>query len=116
MNWHQVIDERSYEMNQVIVDILRHEPDRLLIVNEWIDRMMSNPDYCDGNKAALQEWVDLIRVEGLPGVIRVLEDRGEEQERLRKNAPFAVLMPQDRRMEILKKYEALRPRVSHGSA
>ncbi|HBJ87982.1 MAG TPA: hypothetical protein DDZ88_29820 [Verrucomicrobiales bacterium] len=112
MNWHQVIDERSYEMHQVIADILRRSPGKLALVSAWIERMMSNPDYSVHSKDALQEWVDVIETEGVDGVLRVLDDRGEEATRMRQSGPFAVLMPQDKRLEILNKYEALRPRTS----
>lgn len=112
MNWHQVIDERSYEMHQVIADILRRSPGKLALVSAWIERMMSNPDYSDQNKDALQEWVDVIETDGVDGVLRVLDDRGEDATRMRQSGPFAVLMPQDKRLEILEKYEARRTRTS----
>ena len=111
VNWHQIIDERSYEMNQVIAGILRQSPEKLALVNDWIERRMSDPDYSIHSKDALQEWVDVIRNEGVAGVLRVLDDRGEEATRMRQSGPFAVLMPQDKRLEILKRYEARRPRA-----
>ncbi len=115
MNWHQVIDERSYEMHQVIADILRLSPGKLALVSAWIERMMSNPDYSDQNKNVLQEWVDVIETDGVDGVLRVLDDWGEDATRMRQSSPFAVLMPQDRRLEILDKYEARRTRASLAS-
>ena len=111
MNWHQIIDERSYEMHQVIAGILREAPEKLGQVNAWIERRMSDPDYSIHSKDALQEWVDLIRTDGVTGVLRVLDDRGEDATRMRSSGPFAVLMPQEKRLEILKHYEARRPRA-----
>jgi hypothetical protein len=111
MNWHQVIDERSYEMHQVIADILRRSPEKIALVSAWIERMMRNPDYSDQNKDALQEWVDVIEADGVEGVLNLLEKRDEEATRMRQNSPFAVLMPQERRLEILDKYEARRTRT-----
>jgi hypothetical protein len=112
MNWHQVIDERSHEMHQVIAGILRRSPGKLALVSAWIERMMSNPDYSDQNKDALQAWLDLIEADGVEGVLRVLDDRGEDATRMRQSSPFAVLMPQDQRLKILEKYEARRARAS----
>jgi hypothetical protein len=63
------------------------------------------------SKDALTEWRDLIRGKGLQGVLEVLDDRGEEATRMRQSSPFAVLMPQDKRMEILRRYEARQPRA-----
>ncbi len=108
MNWHEVIDERSYEMHQVIAGILRLTPGKLALVTEWIDRRMSDPNFSDQNKDALQEWAEVIQKEGVSGVLRVLDGRGNEATRLRQSTPFAVLMPQDKRLEILNKYEARR--------
>jgi hypothetical protein len=115
MNWHEVSAAKRREMDQVIAAILRKEPEKLNIVQAWISRMMGKPDYCDGSKAALQEWVDWINQEGVSGVIRILEDEGEESGPMRQNAPFAVLMPQDLRLAILEKYEAMRSLCESGT-
>lgn len=111
MNWHQVIDERAYEMDQVIAEELRREPGKLELVVAWIERFLADPDYSDQSKEDLQEWLDLIKSQGLQGVLRALGDRSEEGCRMRQNSPFAVIMPQDERLRILRKYEALRPRT-----
>lgn len=111
MNWHEVIDERSFEMHQVIADILRGDPAKLDLAVAWIEKFLADPDYSVHSKDALTEWLDLIRTRGLGGVLEVLEDRGEEATRMRQSSPFAVLMPQDKRLEILHRYEARRPRT-----
>jgi hypothetical protein len=111
MNWHQVIDERSFEMDQVIADILRRSPDKLAVATAWIHRFLDDPDYSIQSKDALQEWLDVIDRDGVTGVLRVLDDRGEDATRMRQSSPFAALMPQDKRTEILKKYEARRTRT-----
>jgi hypothetical protein len=112
MNWHQVIDERSHEMDQVIADLLRRSPAKLSLVTDWIARRLCDPNYSNQGKDALQEWMDLIESEGVQGVLRVLDDRGEEAHRMRQSSPFALLMPQEKRIEILKKHESRRVRTS----
>jgi hypothetical protein len=112
MNWHQIIDERSYEMHQVIADLLRQSPGKLSLVSAWIVQMLAKPDYSEQNKLALREWQDLITLRGVPGVLQVLDDRGDEATRMRQSTPFAVLMPEDRRLEILEEYESHRTRAS----
>ncbi|MDA0839069.1 MAG: hypothetical protein O2857_14935 [Planctomycetota bacterium] len=109
MNWHEVIDDRNWAMDQVIARVLRQEPAKLEGGIVWIDKRMSDPDYSQTSKDALQEWLDVIDAEGLVGILRVLADRGQEATRMRQSSPFAVLMPQDERKRILKKYESLRP-------
>ena len=111
MNWHAVIDERNYEMHQVIADILRHDPAKLELVVEWIERFLADPGYSESSKEALSEWSEIIRSRGVEGVLELLGERGENATRLRHMSPFAVLMPHERRMEILRRYEARRPRA-----
>lgn len=112
MNGHELIDERSHEMHQVIADILRQSPEKLALVSAWIERRLGDPKYSAQGKDALQEWVDLIEAQGLSGVLHVLGRRDEEAVRMRQSTPFAVLMPQEKRLEILKKYESRRTRTS----
>ena len=116
MNWHQLIEERSYEMHQVVADVLRRDPAKLDLVVGWIEERLADPDYSIHSKDALQEWLDLIRACGLPGVLEKLADRREDAFRMRHSSPFAVIMPQDERMRILRRYEALRPRTRPAAA
>jgi hypothetical protein len=115
VNWHQVIDERNYEMDQVIADVLRRDPSKLDLAIAWVERFLNDPDYSVHSKDTLTEWYDLIKTHGLPGVLEKLSDRGEDATRMRQSSPFAVIMPQDERARILRKYEALRPRTHPAS-
>jgi hypothetical protein len=115
VNWHQVIEERSYEMHQIVADVLRREPAKLQLVVAWIDQRLGDPDYSDHSKDALSEWLGLIRSRGLPGVLEKLADRTEDGVRMRHSSPFAVIMPQDERRRIFRRYEALRPRTHPAS-
>ena len=110
MNWHEVIDERSLELHQVIARELRADPSKLELVVAWIEKFLADPDYSIHSKDALTEWLDLIR-QGLPRVLEALADDSEEGQRMRQSSPFAVIMPQDERRQILARYEALRPRT-----
>ena len=105
------MEARSYEMDQVIADILSREPAKLNLVVAWIEQRLADPDYSLHSKDALTEWLDLIHSRGLPGVLETLADRSEDAFRMRHSSPFAVIMPQDERMRILRRYEALRPRT-----
>ena len=40
MNWHEVIDERNYEMHQVIAGILREDSTKLHLVEAWIEKFV----------------------------------------------------------------------------
>ena len=111
VNWHEVIDERSYEMHQVVADVLRRDPAKLEDVIAWMERFLNDPDYSIHSKDALTEWYDIIKARGLPGVLEKLAERSEDATRMRQSSPFAAIMPQDERTRILRKYEAFRPRT-----
>jgi len=111
VNWHQLIEERGYEMDPVVVEVLRRDPAKLDRVVGWIEERLADPDYSIHAKDALQEWLDLIRARGLPGILEKLADRSEGSFRMRHSSPFAVIMPQDGRRRILRRYETLRPRA-----
>ena len=111
VNWHTVMDERAFEMDQVIADVLRREPEKIERVVAWIAERFADADYSLQSKDALAEWLDLIRSRGLPGVLEALSDRSANACRMRQNSPFATIMPPDERLRILRRYEALRPRA-----
>jgi hypothetical protein len=111
VNWHEVIDERSYEMHQVVADVLRREPEKLRLAVGWIEKFLADPDFSVHSKDDLTEWLDLIKSRGLSGVLEVLVERSEEATRMRSNSPFACIMPQEERLRILCRYEARRPRT-----
>ena len=96
-------------MHQVVADVLRRDPAKLDRVVGWIEERLAAPDYSIHSKDAVQEWLDLIRERDLPGVLEKLADRSEAAFRMRHSSPFAVVMPQEERMRILRRYEALRP-------
>lgn len=111
VNWHEVLDEQALEMDAVIARELRATPAKLDLAVAWIERFLADPDYSVHSKDALAEWLELIRLRGLPGVLEALADRSGEGQRLRQSSPFAVIMPQDERRKILARYEAHRPRA-----
>lgn len=108
MNSHRLIDERSYEMHQVIAQILLADPSRLGLVAQQMDVRLADPDYSESLKDCVREWRGIV-ADGLDRVLSVLEDRGDEGQRLRQNTPFAILMPQEERMRILRRYRQHEP-------
>jgi hypothetical protein len=109
------MDERNYEMHQVIAGILRTDPAKLQLVVSWIEKFLNDAHFSIQSKDALVRWLEVIRRGGLEEVLALLGDRGEEATRMRQSSPFAVLMPQDKRLEILRRYESRRPRTHPAS-
>ena len=67
MNWHQLIEERSYEMHRVIAAVLRHDQSKLTRVQDWIENCLSDPDYSIHSKDALRELLKVIEERGVEG-------------------------------------------------
>jgi hypothetical protein len=65
VNWHRLIEERSYEMDQFIAEVLWRDPAKLDSVIGWIRNGWDDPNYSVHSKDALQEWLDLINRRGL---------------------------------------------------
>lgn len=110
MNDHDVLDERALEMDRVVARELRADPAKIERVVAWIQRFLEDPNYSESNKDCLREWLAIIR-QGVPRVLEVLADFSEDGRRMRQNSPFAVLMPEDERQQILAKYESRRARA-----
>jgi uncharacterized protein with ATP-grasp and redox domains len=111
VNWHEVIDERNYAMDQVVAEVLRRDSTKLKLVVDWIKARLNDSDFSGHSKDALTEWLQIIETNGLDGVVAALTDRSENATRMRQNSPFAVIMPPDERLRILRQYEARRPRT-----
>src|SRR6266542_3114425 len=102
-------------MDQAVAEALQRDPAKLDLVVGWIEARLADPEYSIHSKDALREWLDLICARGLPGVLEKLADRSEDAFRMRHSSPFAVIMPPEERMRILRQYEALRPRAHPAS-
>ena len=111
MNWHQIIDERNFEMDQVIADLLERDPAKLGVAKKWIGERLEDPQYSAQSKDCLREWLDMIGSEGVSRVIATLRSQDQDANRLRQCSPFGTLMPAEERLKILGRYEARRTRT-----
>jgi hypothetical protein len=48
VNWHQLIDERNYEMDQVIAAILQEDPSKIELVVTWMEKRIADPEFSIG--------------------------------------------------------------------
>lgn len=108
MSGAELSEERSYAMHQVVAAELRRDPSKLVVVANWIRQRQADPEYSVHSKDSLCPWLEIIEQHGLPGVLRVLNDRSESGVEMRHCSPFAVVMPQEERRRILKEYETRR--------
>ncbi|MGH7992676.1 MAG: hypothetical protein ACREDQ_04110 [Limisphaerales bacterium] len=109
--WHEILDDRSLEMDRVIAEKIRANPKLVQIALANIERWLANPDYSESSRQAVLEWKSIIENSSLEALTTLLESRSEEACRLRQSSPFCGILTPDERQAIFRKYEALRDRA-----
>ena len=105
---HDLIDQRSLAFNRLIVQKIRHQPERMDFVRTNLDRALNDPELSDSCKDALREWDDLFHSCSSDKILNILIEESDEGQRLRQSTPFwGILTPQERR-SILRQYETSR--------
>jgi hypothetical protein len=109
--WHEIVDDRSLEMDRVIAEKIRANPKLLQIALANIDRWLADPDYSESSRQAALEWKSIIENSTAGALLTLLESNSEEARRLRQSSPFCGILTPDERQAIFRKYEALRDRA-----
>lgn len=109
--WHEILDERSLEMDRVIAQKIRTNPNLVQVALAHIERWLANPNYSESNRQAVLEWKRIIASSTLEEFLTWLESNSEEARRLRQSSPFYGMLTPEERQEILRKYEAFRDRT-----
>jgi len=106
--WHEIVDDRSLEMDRVIAEKIRANPKLIQIALANIERWLANPDYSESGRQAALEWKGIIENSSVEALVTLLESSSEETRRLRQSSPFCGILTPDERQAIFQKYEALR--------
>jgi hypothetical protein len=109
--WHELLDDRSLEMDRVIAAKIRLKPELVKIALANIRRWLANPDYSESNRQAILEWKEIIETTNVAALITLLKSRSEEARRLRQSSPFCGILTPGERQAIFRKYEARRGRA-----
>jgi hypothetical protein len=109
--WHEIVDDRSLEMDRVIAEKIRANPKLIQIALTNIERWLANPDYSESNRQAVLEWKSIIENSPVGSLATLLESSSDEARRLRQSSPFCGILTPDERQAIFQKYEALRDRA-----
>ena len=109
--WHEILDDRSLEMDRVIAEKIRANPKLVQIALANYERWLANPDYSESNGQAVLEWKSIIENSSVEALVTFLESSSEEARRLRQSSPFCGILTPDERQAIFRKYEALRDRA-----
>ena len=109
--WHEIVDDRSLEMDRVIAEKIRANPKLIQIALTNIERWLANPDYSESSRQAVLEWKSIIENSPVGSLATLLESSSDEARRLRQSSPFCGILTPDERQAIFQKYEALRDRA-----
>lgn len=105
---HEVVDQRSLELNTVISQKITRNPRLLAKTRQEIIDYLKTPDIAPSRKQVLREWLRLLNGSSLQKITEILTGTDEESCRLRQSSPFTGILTQRERLQIFKKYEALR--------
>lgn len=103
---HAFLDERSLAMHTEIAQIIRGEPGILEKAKATLARWIQQKG--DDAPAALLEWQLIFNSHTDEEILEIIERDDQESRRLRQSNPFAAILPEKRRLEILREYEARR--------
>ena len=109
--WHELMDDRSLEMDRVIAEKIRANPKLVQIALANIERWLADPDYSESNRQAILEWKRIIETTTVAALVTLLESNSEEARRLRQSSPFCGILTPGERQAIFRKYEARRGRA-----
>lgn len=103
MKSHALIDERSLAFGRALAARLRDHPEMIEQAQSTLNRWLTS---CSPRaRPALLEW--RATLDGpIEGVLSLLTGRDERAVRLRQSNPFAGLLPNEERNEILRQFQS----------
>jgi hypothetical protein len=103
MKDHRLIDERSLAFDRLTAEKLAADPSLLEVARKNLDRWTKT---CSPQvRPVLLEWREILALP-VAQVVDVLLDEGPRGSRLRQSSPFAGILNQAERTEILKEFES----------
>lgn len=102
---HDLIDRRSLELNRLVVEKIRRQPELLDFVRQNLDRTLSEPVLSESCKNALREWRTILSIKSFDEILGLLVEDSDEGQRLRQSTPFTGILNQRERLEIFRRYE-----------
>lgn len=102
-NTNHIPDKRTYAFHQKAAEILRASPDRLSEVNDVLHHWLSMSETQAAGWA--EKWLELIRDFSVEEIAEFICKQGEEMDFYRKSSPFACLLSDEERMEIIRRFK-----------
>lgn len=102
---HDWIDDRSLAFDQATLRHLREDPERVLtIARVNLRRWLQTGD--PRTLSVLREWTGILENPDVEALAALLTSCDERARRLRQSSPFAGVLPDEERRDILRDYEA----------
>ena len=105
MRTHQQIDELNYELDLAVSAKLRSDPMlfRTVLSNmkRWQDRLQIGGE--DGSRPYLEAWEGIVG-RGMLACLAIAEEKSERATELRQASPFAGILTESERRQILERY------------
>lgn len=99
---HTWLDGRSRFLHRAVAERIREDPSLISIALENLDRW----ERSQGPQPAFSDWRRLLETQPLERILELLEEDSEEANRLRQSSPFAGILSQEERAELMRRYEA----------
>jgi hypothetical protein len=103
---HDLIDRRSLELNRLVAEKIRRQPELMDLVRNRLERTLSESRLSESSKDALREWQTILSTHSLNEVLEILTEDSDEGRRLRQSSPFSGILSQRERFEIFRRYES----------
>jgi hypothetical protein len=103
---HDLTDRRSLELNRLVAEKIRRQPELVDLVRNRLERTLSESRLSESSKDALREWQTILSTHSLNEVLEILTEDSDEGQRLRQSSPFSGILSQRERFEIFRRYES----------
>ena len=103
---HDLIDRRSLELNRLVAEKIRRQPELMDSVRSRLERTLRESRLSESSKDALREWQIILSTHSLNEVLEILTEDSDEGQRLRQSSPFSGILSQRERLEVFRHYES----------
>ena len=85
---HDLIDRRSLELNRLVAEKIRQQPELMDLVRNRLERMLSESRLSESSKDALGEWQTILSTHSLNEVLEILTEDSDEGPAFASIKPF----------------------------
>jgi hypothetical protein len=99
---HQFLDALALAYHRAVAMRLRAEPEAVIrVARENLARWLSSGSFDAGTAASLHEWEELLDTSDSEQLIAVITEESDQGQRLRQSSPFAGVLTDEERLEIM---------------